>query len=145
MPNIASILKDEIVRLARKEIRNELEALRKASAQYRSDIAGLKRRVAELEKLAGRPAPKASIKVAPVAEGEEPSSFRFSAKRFAAQRQKLGVSAGDMGALLGVSAQTVYNWEAGKARPRQQQLAAIAAVRKLGKRDVKAKLGGQKD
>jgi DNA-binding transcriptional regulator YiaG len=50
-----------------------------------------------------------------------------------------------MGALLGVSAQTVYNWEAGKARPRQQQLAAIAAVRKLGKRDVKAKLGGRKD
>lgn len=145
MPNIASILKDEIVRLARKEIRSELEALRKASTQYRSDIAGLKRRVAELEKLAGRPAPKTPIKVTPAAEGEEPTSFRFSAKRFAAQRQKLGLSAGDMGTLLGVSAQTVYNWEAGKARPRQQQLAAIAAVRKMGKRDVKAKLGAPKD
>ena len=143
MPNIASILKDEITRLARKEIRSELEALRKASAQYRSDIAGLKRRVAELEKQAGRLVPKSSKKVIPVVEGEGPTNFRFSAKRFAAQRQKLGVSAGDMGTLLGVSAQTVYNWEAGKARPRQQQLAAIAAVRKLGKRDVKARLNSQ--
>lgn len=143
MPNIASILKNEITRLARKEVRIELEALKKASAQYRSDIAGLKRRVAVLEKLVGRLDAKSSKKVTPVVEGEEPSRFRFSAKRFAAQRQKLGVSAGDMGTLLGVSAQTVYNWEAGKARPRQQQLAAIAAVRRMGKREVKAQLTNQ--
>jgi DNA-binding transcriptional regulator YiaG len=48
-----------------------------------------------------------------------------------------------MGLLLGVSAQTIYNWEAEKSRPRQAQVAAIAAVRKLGKRAIKAQLAAQ--
>jgi DNA-binding transcriptional regulator YiaG len=45
-----------------------------------------------------------------------------------------------MGILLGVSAQTVYSWETGKSRPRQQQMAAIVAIRKMGKREVEARL-----
>ena len=44
MPNIASVFKDEIVRVARKEIRNELAALKKASTTHRAEIAALKRR-----------------------------------------------------------------------------------------------------
>ncbi|MBU3710747.1 MAG: helix-turn-helix transcriptional regulator [Limnohabitans sp.] len=57
-------------------------------------------------------------------------------------RKKLGISAAEMGQLLGVSAQSVYHWETGKTKPRASQLAAIAAVRKLGKRAVAAKLAG---
>ena len=140
MPNFASVLKDEIVRLARKEVRKEVESLKKASALYRSEIAGLKRRVADLEKQHARLEKKGPGKVVPEAEGEGTTRLRFSAKRFAAQRRKLGVTAEGMGTLIGVSAQTVYNWEAGKSRPRQQQLAAIAALRKLGKRKALARL-----
>ncbi len=143
MPNFASAMKDEVLRLARKEIRKELEVLKKASAQYRSDIAELKRSVAVLEKQHARLEKNGPKKATVEAEGEVTTRLRFSAKRFAAQRQKLGVSAGDMGTLLGVSAQTIYNWEAGKTRPRQQQLAAIAAVRKLGKRGAQAQLADQ--
>jgi predicted site-specific integrase-resolvase len=50
MPNIASILKNEIARIGRKEVRAESEPLKIASAQYRSTIAGLKRQVADLER-----------------------------------------------------------------------------------------------
>ncbi len=143
MPNIASVLKDEILRLAKKEVRKEVEGLKKASAQYRSDIAGLKRRMAALEKQQGRLEKKGSGKGAAEAVGGETTRLRYSAKRFAAQRQKLGLTAADMGLLVGVSAQTVYNWEAGKSRPRQQQLAAIAALRGMGKRQAKAQLASQ--
>ena len=83
---------------------------------------------------------KVREKVAVEADGESSTKFRFSAKRFAAQRQKLGLSAGDMGTLLGVSGQTVYHWESGKTRPRQGQLAAIAALRKMGKREIQTEL-----
>jgi DNA-binding transcriptional regulator YiaG len=145
MSNFVTVLKDEIVRLARKEVRKEVEGLKKASVHYRTEIAGLKRRVAELEKEHVRLEKKAPKKVIPEAEGEGTTRHRFSAQRFAAQRQKLGVSAGAMGTLLGVSAQSVYNWEAGKSRPRQQQLAAIAALRKLGKRQREALLANQED
>jgi len=140
MPNFATVLKEEILRLARKEVRSELEGLKKASAQYRSDIAALKRRVATLEKQASRLVKKVASKGAPEASGEATTRIRFSAKGLATQRQRLGLSAADMGALLGVSAQTVYNWEAGKSKPRRQQLAAIAATRGMGKRQVKAQL-----
>ena len=140
MPNFASTLKSEILRLARKEVRSETESLKKASAQFRSQIAALKRQVLALEKQQARIEKKLPGKVNPVTEGEATTRFRYSAKRFAAQRQKLGLSAGEMGSLIGVSAQTIYNWEAEKSRPRQQQLAAIAAVRGVGKRAIKAQL-----
>jgi len=140
MPNIASVLKEEILRLARKEVRNETEGLKKASAQYRSDIAALKRQTAALEKQLARFEKKTSNGAAPKAEGEPTTRLRFSAKRLASQRQKLGLSAGDMGTLVGVSAQTIYNWEAGKSKPRHQQLVAIAALRAVGKRKASAQL-----
>lgn len=61
-------------------------------------------------------------------------------KESAALRKKLGLSAADMGKLIGVSAQSVYHWETGKTKPRASQLKAIAEVRKMGKRAVTAKL-----
>lgn len=49
MPNIASVLKAEIARVARKEARAETAALKKHSVTQRTEIASLKKRVAELE------------------------------------------------------------------------------------------------
>ncbi len=72
--------------------------------------------------------------------GAEGPALRFSAKGFAKLRQRLGLSAAALGTLLGVTAQSVYKWEDGKARPRAAQLQAIAAVRKLGKREAAARL-----
>ena len=129
--------------LARKEVRSELEGLKKASGQFRSDIAALKRQVAALEKQQARMQKAGAKKAVAEAEGDEPTHYRFSAMRLSAQRKKLGLSAVEMGTLVGVSAQTIYNWEAGKSRPRQGQLAAIAVVRKLGKREIQTRLGSQ--
>ncbi len=140
MPNIASVLKEEILRLARKEVKSETEGLKKASAHYRSEIAALKRRIASLESQLGRLSKKASKGEAEKGRPAGGSGARFSAKGFATRRQRLGLSAADMGALLGISAQTVYNWESGKTRPRPQQLEAWVAVRGLGKRRIKAQL-----
>jgi len=140
MPNIASVLKDEVVRLARKEVRRELEGLKRASAQYRSDIAELKRRLALLDKKNARLEKTTANKAGSQAEEDATTRTRFSAKGLATHRQRLGLSAADMGALLGVSAQSIYHWESGKSKPREQQLSAIATVRSMGKRQAKARL-----
>ena len=140
MPNIASVLKEEILRLARKEVKSETESLKKASAHYRSEIAALKRRITSLESQLGRISKKASKGEAEKGQLAATSGARFSAKGFATRRKRLGLSAADMGALLGISAQTVYNWESGKTRPRPQQLEAWVAVRSLGKRLIKTRL-----
>ena len=139
MPNIASVLKEEIARLARKELRGETGGLKKASAQHRSDIAALKRRVAAIEQMLVRLDRKGNKPAAPP-DAEAGPRIRFSAKGLGAQRQRLGLSAAEAGALIGVSAQTVYNWEAGSTHPRPQQLAAIAALRHMGKREASARL-----
>ena len=144
MSSFADQLKSEIARIARKELRAENKALKKSNTQYRGEIAALKRRLLELERAVARlakgagPAParaKASEQAASPAEG-----LRFRVAGFANLRKKLGLSAADMGKLIGVSAQSVYHWETGKSRPRAAQLAAIAAVRKLGRREVAARL-----
>lgn len=133
MSNIATILKQEIARVARKETRSDTQHLKKASTHHRSNIATLKRRVAALEKLVGRLG-KIAAQTPPVAKDDEPaSSFRFSGSRLQAQRKRLGLSASEAGLLLGVSDQSVYKWENGKARPRASQFASIAALRSLNK------------
>lgn len=139
MPNFSSLLKSEISRIAKKEIRAESGALKKSSSQHRSDIAALKRRVAELEGmlrklLRGRSTPATEKALS----GEK--SLRFRVSGFITLRKKLDLSAAEMGQLLGVSAQSVYKWEQGKARPRASQLRQIAQVRKLGKRQVQERL-----
>lgn len=141
MPNIAVVLKGEIARIARKEVRAQTEEFRKSSAQYRAHIAALRRRIEELErqlKRVGKTTGRASA--APEQEEEPGTNRRFSAPRLAAQRQKLGLSAADFAALLGVSGQSVYKWEHGEARPRARQLEAIAALRGIGKREAAARL-----
>ncbi len=144
MSSFADQLKSEIARIARKEVRAETRALKKANAQYRTDIAALKRRLADAERAMARLAKgagKAASKSGPAqAQASAAKGLRFRVAGFASLRKKLGLSAADMGKLLGVSPQSVYHWETGKSRPRASQLAAIAAVRKLGKREVAARL-----
>ena len=140
MPNIAAVLKEEIARLARKEMRSETELLKKASAHYRSDIAALKRRIAHLEKQVALLSKKTARNAPDKNPPEEGVRVRFTAKGLRTLRQRLELSAAELGTLLGVSAQTVYNWEAESTRPRAQQVSAIAAIRGLGKREAAARL-----
>jgi DNA-binding XRE family transcriptional regulator len=139
MANFASLLKSEISRIARKEVRAETQTLKKASAQYRSEIAALKRRLAEQERLISRLRKGSRSAAAPAPTPDSPK-LRFRSEGFASLRKKLGVSAAEMGQLVGVSGQTIYHWEKGLSRPRNSQMAEIAAVRKLGKREVSARL-----
>lgn len=140
MPNVASVLKDEIARVARKEMRAEIEPLKRASAQHRSSIAALKREIATLQKQLKK-ASRATAKSRDEGEGDaEGPRRRFSAARLAAHRQKLGLSAAEYGKLAGVSGQSIYKWEQGGTRPRAAQLESLAKVRALGKREARARL-----
>ena len=65
---------------------------------------------------------------------------RFVAKGLRSQRARLGLSAADYGRLVGVSAQSIYNWEQASAIPRDEQLVALAALRGIAKREATARL-----
>ena len=138
MPNIAAVLKAEISRLAKKEAKAATTKLQRASVQYRSDIAKLKKLVGQQAKdlLAVRKQKQGQ----PQATEETTDNARFSARSVKAQRKRLGLSALDYGKLVGVSGLTIYSWESGKSRPRKAQLAGFVAVRGIGKREAARKL-----
>lgn len=147
MPNLAVALKNEVTRLARKEIRAQMGATVKATAQHRRELAALKRRVQTLEReLAKAERGNAPRRAAPAqTDAAGGGGYRFSPKHLRSTRARLGLSASDFGALVGVSGLTIYNWEQEKSRPREKNLAALAAARKLGKREAAKRLEAMGD
>jgi len=143
VPNLATALRDEIKRLSRQQSRAQIDPTRKATAIHRRDIALLKRQVVLLERqvksLLRRPPNTSSAPQATVPEAK----VRFVAKGLRSQRERLGLSAEGLGKVLGVSGQSIYNWESGKARPRQDQMTKLSQLRKVGKRQVMAFLAQQ--
>ena len=139
MPNLGAMLKQEIARLSRREVRSVTETTRKAAAQHRRHIAALRRQVAKLERLVAV-LQRQRLGAAPAASPSSGGKTRFVAKGLKSQRSRLGLSAADYGRLVGVTAQSVYNWERGNATPRGDQLARIAALRSIGKREALARL-----
>lgn len=145
MTTFANQLKAEIARIAKKSGKAETADLKKSSAKYRSEIAELKRRIAALESAItrlGKQAGKATKSGSAASADEKKDKLRFRQDGFITLRKKLKLSANEMGQLLGVSGQSIYKWEQGKAKPRASQLPAIAAARKMGKKEVTAKLAG---
>ena len=141
MADLAGALKEEIRRLARKEVKAQTGATKQAVAQYRREIAKLKRQLAAQEKrIAFWEAQEKKRIAEPQATENLAEGVRFSARSVKSQRDRLGLSAADYARLVGVSPLTIYNWEHGKSRPRKEQLAALVAVRGIGKREATKRL-----
>ena len=140
MPNIGAVLREEISRLSRRESRSQVDTTKKATAQHRRDIAVLKRQVAQLQRQVALLSRKVLGAPPAVSSGPTAKRVRFVAKGLRSQRNRLGLSQTDLGTLLGVSAQSIYNWESESARPRNEQLAKLAALRGIGKREAGERL-----
>ena len=135
MSNIVSMVKSEILRLARKEAKGQIAKAQKVATEYRHEVAQLKRLLHQKERELTR-----LRKQWTPAEEDPLAGTRFSSRSVRAQRQRLGLSAEDYGRLIGVSPLSIYAWEQGKARPRKTQLARLVAVRGIGKKAALAKL-----
>jgi DNA-binding transcriptional regulator YiaG len=140
MPNINAVLNEQIRRLSRREIRGNTKLLKRATSHYRRDIAALKRQVGQLTRLVSKlqkamPSPDPS----PAPEVIQKARLRIDGLK--AHRARLGLSAKEYGKLMGVSGLTIYNWEAGKSKPRRSQLGRIISVRGIGKREAAQRLG----
>lgn len=139
MTTIASALRDEISRVARKEVRAHTEGIKKASGQRRHDVAELKRRVSELERTLGRLVRLANEAGDAKATSKQPASSRITSAGVLALRKRLDLSQKELGALADVSAQTIYNIEQG-GEPRPKTAASLIALRAIGKREARARL-----
>lgn len=143
MPNLSQMLKQEIGKIARRELRSELLALKSATSKYRAEIATLKRQVAALTHrlVESDRIERMSARIAAVANGDT-TKFRYSAKSLIALRRRLGLSRRDFGILLGVSEVTIYNWETKNGRPNKEHIVRIVAARSLTKKQALAIIAG---
>src|SRR5664279_2899626 len=136
MPNLSQAIKEEIVRLSRKEVKAAVNPVRKANFTLKLTVAELKRKVSALES-ANKNLLKAVKPAAKQIAPEELEKARFTAGTIKKLREKLGASQGTFAKFLGVSVNTVNNMEhkAGRLRLRPGTLAGLLAARKLKKRD----------
>ncbi|WP_223618959.1 helix-turn-helix transcriptional regulator [Lysobacter sp. ESA13C] len=141
MPNIASILKDEIIRLTRKEFRQQVEPLKKQILAQRKQLTSLKQEVETLRRGA-KAASKGSRQADPVKKDPNApaAAIRYSAAGLRKLRERLGLSREAFAPLLGASSQAIYNWEQTDTRPRQEFLEKIAAMRGITKKQVESLL-----
>ena len=141
MPDVASVLREEIRRLARKEVKSATSAQSKQIRDLKSGIKVLRGQVASLQKAltASRRAGAAANGKSP--EEEKTKAVRVSPTSIRNHRKRLKLSQAQLGQLLGVSTTTVVFWESGRSAPRGSNRHALAEVRKLGKKDAQALLG----
>lgn len=140
MANIANVMREEITRLSKRASRKELAAVKKASAQQRRHIAALRRELTKLSQQVSAFSRSARAAVVASSDAQQGRRLRFVAKGLRSHRERLGLSAGEFARLIGVSAQTIYNWERGVTRPAGSQLNALAGLRSMGKKDAAARL-----
>ena len=144
MPNVASILKGEISRISRKEVKSAVGGIGKSQTNIRKNVADLKKRVASLEKeikrLTAGKRRENTISVKEHPEGQEKA--RFTSKGVKSLRNRLGLSQADFAKLVGATSHAVYLWEnkEGPLKLREKTKAAFLSIRGLGAREAKAKL-----
>ena len=141
MPDIARVLKEEIQRLARKAA---VAYLRKDNAMLKRVAADHKRRLATLERenrLLTADAQRRRKQGMQVTDSEV-ATARITAKMIRATRGKLSLSQADFAELVGVNAQTVYQWEhkEGRLSFRGDAKAAIVVLRKLNRNEARQRL-----
>jgi len=144
MASIESVLKEEIRRLARKETKQPTAALKKSSAALRRAMAALKRRVAALESQTKRLMAQAALgQERPERDtADEVTKARIGSKTIRGLRAKFRLSQAQLGKLLGVSSQSIYQWERGERRLnlRRRTKAAVVEIRNLKRNEIGQRL-----
>ena len=138
MGKVETVLKAEIARLSRRETRRlmtkhveELRRLRRRVAELEHDVRALK---------AARAEEQVRTKIRAATEtvaGGQAATIRMTPRLIRSLRNRLGISQAELAKLVGVSTVAVGQWESGRSRPRPESKARIAALRSVGRREVR--------
>ncbi len=138
MGKLEGIIKSEIVRLAKREMRKistplgcDVRAMKSTVSQLRKTVLALQRITAHQQKELGKG--KTPLEANP----EEVKTSRFSPRLIRSLRNHLGISQRELAVLAGVTVGAIHQWESGTFKPRDSKKAVLVALRKIGRRDVR--------
>jgi DNA-binding transcriptional regulator YiaG len=145
MPNLSQVIKAEISRISRKEIKAAVGQLRSSTIALKKSAAKFKKRIAILESES-----RCFISFMNVQESREKpktvpepdAKVRITSKGIHKLRTKLGLSQDAFAKLLGLSSQAIYVMEhkQGRLNLRTTTLSNLLSVRGIGKREAHARL-----
>jgi DNA-binding transcriptional regulator YiaG len=138
MGKLDATIKEEIVRLARRELHKVSVPLKRDVRSLKITLSQLRKAVLPLERFAADQQKELAkrgirLEVSP----EELKKSRFSPRLIKTLRKKLGITQKELAILLGVTVGTAHQWEIGKFIPKPEKKAALAALRKLGRSEIK--------
>ncbi|WP_372807425.1 helix-turn-helix domain-containing protein [Pontiella sp.] len=146
--SIIKSLQAEIIRVARKEIKKELEPVKRVNATQRGLIANLRRDVTDLQKEVARL--QRELGKAIPEQTEEPvetKEVRITGKGILSLRKRLVLTQAEFAKLAGVSTPSVVKWEKQEGIlpfRRKETADRIQTVRGMGKKEAWAELGKEK-
>ncbi|MAW61579.1 MAG: hypothetical protein CMJ94_12180 [Planctomycetes bacterium] len=134
----AESFRAEVARLARKEVRAQVGPLSKELVQARKTISAQKREIADLRRELRSLAKSVSRKVG--TEGSVPElPVKWRKDTVRSTRRKLGLTQGELAAILGVSLGSVNGWETGRTEPRMHWKREVLELRALSPDEVAAR------
>ena len=143
MPSIATLLREEISKIARKEVQDQVRELKQTVREQRDAIARLEKQVGRAKaKAATKPAaakPAAKVRK-PAGDTDRRKQLRIAPDTIKKHRKRLKLSQAELGKILNVSTNTVLRWEAGTSKPRSKHLPGLDQLRTISKRELKQQL-----
>lgn len=138
MGKVEAIIKSEIVRLAKREMRKISVPLGRDVRFLKNAVSQLRKMVLELERFTALQKKELKKKKIPLeATPEEVKMSRFSPRLIRSLRGRLGVTQNELAALAGVTVGAIHQWESGMFKPRDEKKGLLVALRKLGRREVR--------
>ncbi len=141
MSNLMIVMKDEMRRIARKEIKVSISGLKKDRAAQRKAIAALKRQAKQDRKTIDALTEAAARQVKQSMPGLQKDA-RITARGVKALRRKLKLSQADFGRLVGVTGITIMKMEKhqGPLNIRKKTRQAYLPIMNIGVKEARLRL-----
>lgn len=145
MAKFETMIKSEMVRLAKREVRKICVPLRSDVWSLKSAVSQLHKSVLILQRItASQQKELEKGKMLLEAPPEEVKESRFSPRLIKSLRGHLAITQKELAILTDVTVGAVHLWESGRFKPSMKKKAVMVALRKLGRREVRKLLEGKK-
>lgn len=145
MANFGKQFQEEIRRLARKETKLDLERMKREQVDLRKSLSAARKQIEKLQrdiKRLGRGGAAASADTGGEQESGEGVKARVSGKTIRLMRAKMGLTQAEFAKLVGVTGQSIYQWERkeGPLTFRGGAKERIVAFKGVGAREARKRL-----